>query len=41
MLIYVLYCWFKFAMVYWADYFELKLTYANFNFTKMARSLAD
>lgn len=40
MLIYVLYCLFKFRVkeaidvVYWADYFELKLRYANFNFTK-------
>ena len=47
MLIYVLYCLFKFRVkeaidvVYWADYFELKLRYANFNFTKTARSLAD
>ena len=45
--IYVLYCLFKFRIkeaidvVYWVDYFELKLRYANFNFTKMARSLAD
>ena len=36
----VLYCLFKFRVkeaidvVYWADYFELKLRYANFNFTK-------
>ena len=41
MLIYVLYCLFKFRVkeaidvVYWADYFELKLSHdADFNFTK-------
>lgn len=33
--------WFIGPGIYCFDYFELKLRYANFNFTKMARSLAD